>query len=74
MKTAKDDSIFEQKLRRVENVMREEGISILDDRIKFDTGETFILADIELMTGFAPDIVSLPREEESAVLVLQEFK
>lgn len=73
MRTATIDGKYETKFREVEEVMRKNGISIIDDQIHFDDGKIFILSDTELCCGFNPDIVSIPREDESSVLVLQEY-
>ena len=74
MRTATVEGKYETKFREVEDVMRKNGISIIDDQIHFDDGKIFVLADIELCSGFSPDIVSIPREDESSVLILQEYK
>ena len=73
MRTATIDGKYETKFREVEEVMRKNGISIIDDQIHFDDGKIFILSDTELCLGFSPDIVSIPREDESSVLILQEY-
>ncbi len=73
MKTARDDSKWEKSFRKVEKVMREEGISIIDGQITFPDGKIFVAADIELRSGFSPDECSIPREDESCVLLLQQY-
>lgn len=74
MKTAKEDSIFEKKLQIVEECMREQGVSIERGNIRFDgSDKVFILADVELLSGSNPDEVTLPREDESYKLVLNEY-
>lgn len=73
MKVAKENSKYEQKLQRVEQVLREEGISIHHDHITFDDGTVYKVGDYELMCGTNPDIVALPREDDSCKMILQEY-
>ncbi len=73
LKYAKHDSPYEQKVRRVEEVLREEGITLLDGNIIFDDGKIYRAQDYELGCGSSPDDVALPRDDEATVLVLQEF-
>ena len=70
---AREDSIYERKLQEVEEVMRKVGISIIDDQIHFDDGKIFSVVDVELRSGFNPDIVAIPREDESCRLMLHEY-
>ena len=72
MRTATFDSEYEIKFREVEDIMRKNGISIFDNHIHFDDGSLFVLADIDLCSGFNPSIESIPRENKDSVLVLQE--
>ena len=66
-------SKYEKSIQKIEAVMREEGVSIIDDQITFDDGKIFSAVDSELRSGFSPDLVALPREDDSCRLILHEY-
>lgn len=74
MLIAKSDSIYEKKIQKIESLMRELGVRMLDERFYFEgSDKIFYIGDRELASGFSPGAASgFPRELESEVLFLVE--
>lgn len=72
MRYAKPDSIYEQKVQKIETLMRELGVRIENEHFYFEgSDKVFFIGDIELASGFSPGAASgFPRELESEVLFL----
>ena len=71
-KIAKFDSLYEQKFQKVEEVMREQGIRIIDGLVYFEDDRVFTIGDLELRAGYAANVVVIPREVEEVRLILKE--